>query len=224
MMELGLIFDLDGVVVNTAKYHYLAWRAIANELGIPFSEQDNELLKGVSRGESFRILLGLGGVEMSADEQAAYCYRKDELYRSYLQELTSGDLLPGVRSFIQDARSHGCRVALGSASRNSMLVLQKLEAVDLFDAIIDGNAVAAAKPDPEVFLKGAQALSLAPAACIVFEDAAAGIVAAQRAGMRTVGIGDPDCLPGANLYWSSFAGQNALALAAQLKMPPKVGR
>ena len=206
MMHRGLLFDLDGVLVDTAKYHYLAWSKIAQELGLPFTLQDNERLKGVSRERSFEILLELGGRKMEAGKRAEYCARKNEYYLSCIRQMTRREILPGVCDVLQQARKKDYRITLGSASRNSRLILERLELLELFDAIVDGTAVHSAKPDPEVFLQGAQALGLAPGECIVFEDARAGIEAAHAGGMPAVGIGDKKDLPEADLCLPGLQG------------------
>lgn len=200
-MVKGLLFDLDGVIVDTAKYHYLAWKEIADELEIPFTLQDNERLKGVSRGRSFEIILEIGNREMEKEEQERYCTKKNEIYLTYIKKLREDEILPGVREFLEDARRKGYRIALGSASRNSRTILDGLGITDAFDAIIDGTKVSKAKPDPEVFVKGAEELGLLPEECIVFEDSAAGIQAAHRGGMKAVGIGTPELLPEADITY-----------------------
>lgn len=205
-MHKGLIFDLDGVLVDTAKYHYLAWKAIAEELGIPFTPRDNERLKGVSRARCFEIILEIGCRQMGLEEQAFYCHKKNERYLEFIRQMSASEILPGVRDFIADARLQGYRIALGSASKNSRVVLGHIGLEDAFDAIIDGTTVTKAKPDPEVFLKGAAALCLEAASCIVFEDAVAGIAAAHAAGMAAVGIGMRETLPEADYVIASFEG------------------
>lgn len=203
-MVKGLLFDLDGVIVDTAKYHYLAWKQIADELKIPFQGADNERLKGVSRTKCFEILLEIGNSEMSREQMEAYCERKNTVYLSYIKSMPADEILPGVREFIGEAKEKGYRIALGSASKNSRLILGKLDLTGLFDAIIDGTSVAKAKPDPEVFVKGAQALNLAAEECIVFEDASAGIEAAHNAGMDAVGVGDSKTLAAADCVIHGF--------------------
>ncbi len=200
MKHTALIFDLDGVLVDTAKYHYLAWKALAEELNIPFTLRDNERLKGVSRRRSLEIILEIGGVTKSEAEQEALCTEKNDLYLTYIRRMGTDEVLPGAREFLLDARAQGYRIALGSASKNAPLILERLELADLFDAIVDGNMVSRAKPDPEVFALGGQLLGAAPEACIVFEDSVAGIQAAHNAGMAAVGIGTPEALPEANLH------------------------
>ena len=212
----GLLFDLDGVIVDTAKYHFLAWKALADELGIPFTEKDNERLKGVSRMASFEIILELGGRTMTEAEKLENCTKKNELYVSYIKQLTKDEILPGVEAFLTGARAAGYKIALGSASKNSPLILERLGITSLFDAVVDGTKVSQAKPDPEVFLVGARELGLEPARCVVFEDAAAGIEAAHNGGMKAVGIGDPAILGQAELVVPGFAGVTADQLLARL--------
>ena len=206
MKQVGFLFDLDGVIVDTAKYHYLAWKDLAEELSIPFTPQDNELLKGVSRMRSFEIILGLGNRTMSEEDKLHYCTKKNEVYLTYIDQLTKSDVLPGAREFLIAAKKAGIGVALGSASKNAPRILSKLELNDLFDAIIDGTVVSAAKPDPEVFVKGAKALSTPCCQCVVFEDAAAGVQAAHAGGMKAVGVGRKEDLPEADTWITGFSG------------------
>ncbi len=200
----GLLFDLDGVIVDTAKYHYLAWKDLANELGIIFTEKDNERLKGVSRNRSFEIILEIGGITLSDNEKEIYCTKKNEVYLEYIYKLREDEVLPGVREFLTDVRAKGYKVALGSASKNAKLILDKLNLTEFFDEIIDGTKVSKAKPDPEVFTLGAKELGLTNENCIVFEDAAAGIEAAHNAGMLSVGIGEKENLPEADMLIPGF--------------------
>ena len=169
-MHRALLFDLDGVLVDTAKYHFLAWKALADELGIPFTREDNERLKGVSRMASLEIILELGKRECTEAEKEALCSRKNGLYVSYIRKMTPEEILPGVQEFMLDAKRQGYRIALGSASRNSATVLERVNLWSLFDAIADGTNVTKPKPDPEVFLVGAKMLGVPPEECIVFED------------------------------------------------------
>jgi beta-phosphoglucomutase len=200
----GVIFDLDGVLVDTAKYHYLAWRRLARELGFDFSEQDNERLKGVSRMRSLEILLETGKYTMTDTEKAEAAARKNDWYVGCLRTLDESALLPGAREFLERLKTGGVKTALGSASKNAPLILERLGIAGLFNAVIDGNAVSKAKPDPEVFLKAADALGLSPDLCVVFEDALAGVEAARAGGMRVIAVGKPELLPGADRYVSSL--------------------
>lgn len=212
----GLLFDLDGVLVDTAKYHYLAWKSLADSLGIAFTERDNERLKGVSRMESFEIILEIGGRTMTQEEKEACCTRKNDIYVEYIRHLREDELFPGVREFFASAHETGYQIALGSASKNSMLILNGLGIADMFDAIIDGTKVSRAKPAPDVFLEGAKALGLEPQECIVFEDAVAGIQAAHRAGMHAVGIGTCTALPEADIVLKGFSGITPDQVVSQL--------
>ncbi|MGF1637407.1 MAG: beta-phosphoglucomutase [Cyclobacteriaceae bacterium] len=207
-MILACIFDLDGVVVDTAKYHYLAWKRLANEMGFDFTESDNERLKGISRMRSLDILLEVGNVDLSEDEKLKAAERKNAWYVEYISKMNADEILPGVVDFIQYLRNDGIKIALGSASKNAPIILDQTKISGYFDAVIDGNTVSKAKPDPEVFLKGADALGLQPANCLVFEDAEAGVEAAINAGMYCVGVGSPDNLQKANLVIPGFANVN----------------
>ena len=205
----GLLFDLDGVIVDTAKYHYLAWKQLSDQLGIDFNIKDNERLKGVSRMRSFEIILEIGGCTMSEEEKEKNCSKKNEIYLEYIYQLKANEVLPGVIEFLTDAKAKGYKLALGSASKNSRVILEKLDILDLFDEIVDGTIVSKAKPDPEVFLKGAELLKLAKNRCIVFEDASSGIEAAHSAGMLAVGIGTVENLPEADIL---LAGLNNITV------------
>jgi len=200
------IFDLDGVIVDTAKYHFIAWRALAEELGFLFTKEDNERLKGVSRMQSLEILLEIGGKQFPQKEKEEMANRKNKLYVSYIERMTPEEILPGVREFILELRSHSIKVALGSASKNTPLILEQIRFTEMFDTVVDGNSVSEAKPNPEVFLKGAERLGVEPEHCIVFEDAIAGIEAARNAHMLCVGIGDPQTLAMADLVIPGFNG------------------
>ncbi|MCL2557150.1 MAG: beta-phosphoglucomutase [Treponema sp.] len=201
----GAIFDLDGVLVDTARYHFLAWRRLARELGFEFREEDNERLKGVSRMRSMEILLEIGGLELDERARKEAAERKNLWYAQSLGGLDESALLPGAREYLLFLRENGAPAALGSASRNARPVLERLGLSALLDAVIDGNSVSRAKPDPEVFLKGAEALGLAPQACVVFEDALAGVQAARAAGMSVIAVGKETLLPGADFWISSLA-------------------
>jgi len=192
------VFDLDGVIVDTAKYHYLAWKRLANELGFDFTEQDNERLKGVSRMSSLEILLEIGGLDLAEAEKTALAEKKNNWYVEYIREMDESELLPGARECLLGLREKGVKIALGSASKNTPTIIDSLNIVDLFDAVIDGNKTSKAKPDPEVFLLAAQELGVDPAECVVFEDAEAGLQAARAAGMYAIGVGDPGVLKSAH--------------------------
>lgn len=194
----GAVFDLDGVIVDTARFHYLAWRELAERLGFEFTEEQNERLKGVSRAKSLEILLEIGNLSLSEAEKEELAKQKNRRYRGMLEKLTERDILPGAGELLQELREAGIRTALGSASKNAPFILERLGLSNSFDVIVDGNAVAKAKPDPEIFLKAAQGMGLKPEECVVFEDSAAGIEAAKRGGMYAVGVGNMENLQGAD--------------------------
>lgn len=203
---MGCIFDLDGVIVDTAKYHFLAWRRLANELGFDFTEHDNEKLKGVSRVESLNLILKWGGMEKTEAEKGVLMDKKNGWYLEYIDQMKPDEILEGVMPFLMDLKSKNIKIALGSASKNAVRILERVGILNLFDAIIDGNQTTKSKPDPEVFLKGAQALGLPPSQCIVFEDAEKGIEAAIAGGFGAVGIGQSENLPEADLVIPDFIG------------------
>jgi beta-phosphoglucomutase len=188
------IFDLDGVIVDTAKYHYLAWKRLASEYGFDFSERDNERLKGVSRMRSLDILLEIGRLQVDEATKLRMAQQKNEWYVNYIRRIDQSELLPGAKEYLLYLRENGVKTALGSASKNAPLILERLAIAQLFDVVVDGGKVQKAKPDPEVFLMAAQELGIPPMNCVVFEDAEAGIEAAQRAGMGTVGVGNRNAL------------------------------
>lgn len=199
-MELkGCIFDLDGVIVDTAKYHFMAWRRLAKELGFVFTIEQNEALKGVSRMASLEILLKTGGVSVSEKEKEHLAARKNGWYVEFISGMTPDEILPGSIRLLKALRKEGILTAIGSASRNAGTILDGIKLRDMFDVIVDGNKIHKAKPDPEVFLRGAREMNLPPSDCIVFEDAQAGIEAAIAGGMRCVGVGNPELLGKANL-------------------------
>lgn len=208
-MEIkACLFDLDGVVVDTARYHYLAWKKIADDLGFSFSEHDNERLKGVSRMESLDILLEIGKIKVDLKTKEELAATKNSLYVSYIQKMTPDEILPGVIRFLDELHNSGMLIALGSASKNAMAILDKINISQKFDAIIDGNKVSKAKPDPEVFLKGAIELGIDPKNCLVFEDAQAGIDAARNGGMHVIGIGQSENLKNAEFVIPGFETMN----------------
>jgi beta-phosphoglucomutase len=193
------IFDLDGVIVDTAVYHYKAWKRLANELGFDFTEDDNEKLKGVSRTRSLELILQWGGVTKTDAEKEELASRKNEWYVEMISRMTPDEILPGAKEFLESCINAEIKTALGSASKNSMMILEKTGIANLFNVVIDGNKVSKPKPDPEVFLKGAEELNIAPTDCVVFEDAIAGVEAAIAGGMKVVGVGSPQVLGKADL-------------------------
>ncbi|RFZ81096.1 beta-phosphoglucomutase [Mucilaginibacter terrenus] len=199
------IFDLDGVIVDTAIYHYQAWKRLANEMGFDFTEEQNEHLKGVSRMASLEYILSWGKIVGKTDaEKAEMATRKNKWYNEMINQMTPAEILPGAREFVQSCRDAGIKTAIGSASKNTPTILNKLQLARLFDAVVDGNSVTNPKPDPEVFLKGAIALGVTPEDCVVFEDAVAGVEAAKNGGMKAVGIGSKETLSKADLVVSGL--------------------
>lgn len=202
----GCIFDLDGVIVDTAKYHFLAWERLADELNIDFNEENNERFKGVSRMRCLNILLEIGNMELDDDEKYHLSEKKNNWYLEYISKINKSDILPGAERFINSAKEAELKVGLGSASKNTMAILSGLDLVSKFDSIVDGNRVSKAKPDPEVFLLCAKDMGLSPENCVVFEDAYAGILAAKNANMLTIGIGSANLLKKADKVIPSFDG------------------
>ena len=204
MGKKGFIFDLDGVIVDTAGFHYLAWRNLANELGFEFTEEQNELFKGVSRVRSLEILLEIGGVKATEEQKEGWLVSKNEEYLSYIAKMTENDILPGVLKVLTYLKEKNIPMALGSASKNAQPILKRVGLFDLFDCIVDGNHVEKAKPDPEVFTLGAEELEVEYTDAIVFEDSIAGIQAANRVDMVSVGIGDAKVLHKADYNFNDF--------------------
>ncbi len=204
MNNRGIIFDLDGVIVNTAGFHYLAWKNLANELGFDFTEAQNEAFKGVSRAKSLELLLAIGSVKSDENQKNTWLQSKNEDYLHYIEDMTKEDILPGVKPRLDYLKSKKVPIALGSASKNAKSILKRVELFDIFDAIVDGTDVQKAKPDPEVFLIAAQRMNIKPEEAIVFEDAIAGIQAANTAGMISVGIGDKEILNEADHVFKDF--------------------
>ncbi|WJJ97454.1 beta-phosphoglucomutase [Algibacter luteus] len=204
MNKIGVIFDLDGVIVDTAKYHFLAWKQLANHLGFEFTEAHNELLKGVSRVRSLEILLDIGKVSLSEEKKQEYLKSKNEHYLKYIMKMGPEEILPGANALLDKLDNLGIEYVLGSASKNAPLILKQVNLFERFSGIVDGNSVTKAKPDPEVFLIGAQKLNLKPEQCVVFEDAIAGVEAANKANMISVGIGDSNTLHEADFNFKSL--------------------
>lgn len=190
-MEIkGIIFDLDGVIVFTDQFHYQAWKAIADEMGIYFDEKINHRLRGVSRMESLEIVLEqYHGKELSEEEKKSIAEKKNEIYRSLLETMTPASVTDEVRDTLQKLREKGYKLAIGSSSKNAKFILDRVALTDAFDAISDGTNITKSKPDPEVFLKAAEVLGITPSECMVVEDAEAGVKAAKAGGMYAAGIG-----------------------------------
>lgn len=204
MNQKCFIFDLDGVIVDTAKYHYLAWQKIANQLGIEFTPEHNEELKGVSRIRSLDLILALGNMEASQEDKNKWLVQKNEDYLSYLVNMDESEILPGVLPVLIYLKENNQKIVLGSASKNAKPILEKAKIIDYFDAIVDGNDVSNAKPDPEVFIQGAKKVNFSNENCIVFEDSVAGVQAANIAGMTSVGIGEESILHEAQFVFPDF--------------------
>ncbi|MGB5229462.1 beta-phosphoglucomutase [Eudoraea sp.] len=204
MKKTGFIFDLDGVIVDTAKYHYLAWKNLADELGIDFTEEDNEKFKGVSRKRCLELLLEMGNISVSQVQFDAWLEEKNEDYLKYISNMDESEILPDVTKVLGYLKEKGIPMALGSASKNAVSILEKVELMSYFDAIVDGTQVTKAKPDPEVFLIAAKKMGVEPVNCVVFEDALAGIEAANTAGMESIGIGDVKILSDADHGFNNF--------------------
>ncbi|HEV7380989.1 MAG TPA: beta-phosphoglucomutase, partial [Dyadobacter sp.] len=195
MPELkACLFDLDGVIVDTARFHYIAWKELANDLGFDLSEEQNELLKGISRMESLEIILGLGGVTLSEQEKLERAAKKNLRYLELCQQMTPENTLPGVKAFLEELKNASIGIGLGSASKNARVILERIGMLSYFEALVDGNRVTRGKPDPQVFQIGAEDLGVVPANCVVFEDAVAGVQSAKAAGMFAVGIGEESVL------------------------------
>ena len=210
MKLAGAIFDLDGVVVDTAKFHYLAWKELAEALGFDFTPEDGERIKGVSRMAALDVVLRVGHIELAESEKEALADQKNARYVAYLDTLSEADILPGVAAFIAGLKARGVKTAIGSASKNTPFILKKLGLDRTFDAVADGNVVSKAKPDPEVFVTAARMIGLEPARCAVFEDAIAGVEAANRGGMVSFGVGSAEVLTEAAHVIPDFRNYEAL--------------
>lgn len=205
MKKKAALFDLDGVLVDTAKYHYIAWQYLAKRLGIIFTKQDNERLKGVSRKDSLDILLSLGNKQYSIEEKEKMENEKNEIYVDFIKDMNESEILPSVLNTLMDLKEKNIKIALGSASKNADLILSNIGLKQYFDTIVDGTNVSAAKPDPEVFVVGAKQLGVEASDCVVFEDSEAGCKAGKSAGMYVVGIGEIENLPSADMVISNFS-------------------
>ncbi|APG59182.1 beta-phosphoglucomutase [Christiangramia salexigens] len=201
----AFIFDLDGVIVDTAKFHFLAWKKLANDLGFDFTEAQNEQLKGVSRVESLKKILNWCNMELTEEEFNRQMALKNENYLSYVDEMEDDEILPGVSKVLDHLLEKNIPFALGSASKNARTILKKVDLYDKFDAIVDGTDVGKAKPDPEVFLIAAEKLNVEAKDCVVFEDSVAGVQAANIGGMTSIGIGDKNVLHEADHVFQDFS-------------------
>ena len=216
-MIQAFIFDLDGVIVDTARYHYWAWRRLANELGFDFEEEKNEELKGVGRMESLELILEWGGVAgLSEARKHELAELKNGWYQEYVDQMERDEILPGVMEFLDAARAQGIRLAIGSGSKNAPGIIDRLALNDYFAALIDGGQLTRSKPDPQVFELAAEALGLAPGVCAVFEDAAKGVDAALAGGFYAVGVGLASALGHAHVVISGFERLTPSELAARL--------
>ncbi len=197
-MIRAAIFDLDGVIIDTAHYHYIAWKRLASEFNINLTKEHNELLKGVSRIRSLEIILELGNVQLSEEEKDRYANKKNAWFVEYIESIRPEEIFSGVTQLIQSMRDQGIKVALASSSKNAPRVIELLKIKDLFDTMVDGTMITHTKPDPEIFLLAASRLGVAPSESVVFEDAEAGVEAAIAAGMKCVGVGSAEQLGKAN--------------------------
>lgn len=204
MEKVGFIFDLDGVIVDTAKYHYLAWHKLAKELGFEFTKEQNELFKGVSRKRCLEILLDIGNITATQEQFDTWMVEKNVDYLAYIEKMDASEILPDVPRVLKYLKKKNVPIALGSASKNARPILEKVDLLPYFDSIVDGNSVTKAKPDPEVFLIAASNLGVTASSCVVFEDAVAGIQAANAANMISIGIGEDTILNEANYNFKDF--------------------
>lgn len=202
------IFDLDGVLVDTAKYHFIAWQRLASKLGVDFREHDNEQLKGLSRDASLAYILNKGKITASVSEREVWKEQKNNWYLELVNSMPEDEVLPNCKELLNDLKRNDIKIGLGSASKNAKLILDRVNITHYFDTIIDGTVTSKSKPDPEVFLLGAKALMLEPNECIVFEDALSGVKAAKLGGFTTIGIGDKAVLTEADVVVPSLVGLN----------------
>ena len=202
----GCLFDMDGVIVDSAKHHFTAWKMLADELSIPFTLEDNKFLKGLSRIDSLEKILSLGLLELNSNTKLQLMEKKNSTYLDLVRSMDEQEILPGVKDLILELKSEGVGVCLGSSSKNATVILKNLNLFNLFDGVVDGNHITLSKPDPEVFLKGAEILGVSPSECVVFEDAASGIEAALSGGFFALGIGDAAELSRADSVVSDLCG------------------
>jgi beta-phosphoglucomutase len=217
MNKKVFIFDLDGVIVDTARYHFMAWQKLADEIGVTFTPEHNEELKGVSRVRSLEIILGLGDIKASQEDKNRWLAQKNEDYLSYIEKMDESEILPGVVATLNFIKEKGQSIALGSASKNARPILEKVKILHLFDAIVDGNDVSNAKPDPEVFLRAAQLLGISNERAIVFEDSVAGIQAANIAKMTSIGIGEQKTLKESQFCFPDFLHMDSSFIETLIK-------
>jgi len=194
----AVIFDLDGVIVDTAHYHFIAWKRLADELGVPFTEHDNERLKGVSRMQSMDIILELGALQISIDRKTQLADKKNTWFVEFVEKMKPSEIFPGVKQLLEELKSQGIKIALASSSKNARRVIELLQIENEFDAVVDGTMIVHTKPDPEIFLLAAKMINVPASECVVFEDAEAGVEAALAAGMKCVGVGSTEQLGKAN--------------------------
>ena len=206
MSYKACLFDLDGVLVDTAIYHFQAWKMLGENFNYQLSEEQNEQLKGVSRVESLNRILNWASYTATEEQKEIWLKEKNDNYLQLITHMNPSEILPGVVDFLGQIKADGYKIALGSASKNAEIILEKTHLTPWFDVIIDGNKVSKSKPDPEVFLKGAEGLGLLPSECIVFEDAQAGVEAAIAGGMKVIGIGEASVLGDANKVIPNFVG------------------
>ncbi|MBL7783030.1 MAG: beta-phosphoglucomutase [Saprospiraceae bacterium] len=216
----GFIFNLDGVIVDTAKYHYKAWLKLADEMGVEFPPEQHEQLRSLSRMESLEKILEWGGLYMTEAEKLHWADVKNNWYQGLIANMTPDEVFPGVLSFLDEVRQYGGKTALSSASRNARTVLESTQIDTCFDVVLDGAAARKPKPHPDCFLMAASALGLAPAECIVFDDAVLGVQAARDGGFHIVGVGKPDDLPDAELVIPGFDGLSLSEVMEMMRLIP----
>lgn len=205
-MIRACIFDLDGVIVDTAKFHFIAWKEMANSVGVEFTEEDNEQLKGVGRMESLDFILKLGDIKKSERERQKLAFVKNEQYKKLIANIGRDEILPGVLNFLENLKQEHIKIALGSSSKNARTILQALKIETYFNVIVDGTNTTRSKPDPQVFNLGAEALQVLPNETVVFEDAVKGVEAAKLGGFYAIGVGEKDVLANADAVISGFDG------------------